>query len=120
MFTNNLAYPRRFPALSGLRITWDSRKPAGQRVLGIWLLGDSTKVGADGKPELVDQEAVLRTSTRKYLIMCGEYMSQGGDGYDAFKGKKLVIPGENGQSMSALVRKFLLGPFLNPLCASIL
>ncbi|KAJ6526896.1 Metallo-dependent phosphatase [Mycena vulgaris] len=105
----------RFPAISGLRVSWDSRKPAGSRVLGIWLLNESDgKLGPDGKPVLVDKEEVLRTSTRKYLIMCREYMWQGGDGYDVLKGKKLVITGENGQPMSALIRKFLLGAqFLN-------
>ncbi|EIN11144.1 Metallo-dependent phosphatase [Punctularia strigosozonata HHB-11173 SS5] len=103
----------RFPALSGLRVTFDSRKPAGQRVLGVWLLAEN-KVRADGTPELVDKEEVLRTSKRKYLIMCGEYMVQGGDGYDVLKGRPLPIPAENGQSKSALIRKFLLGAqFLN-------
>ncbi|KAJ3538174.1 hypothetical protein NM688_g6557 [Phlebia brevispora] len=103
----------RFPALSGLRVTFDSSREAGDRVLGVWLL-DSTKVGPDGKPELVDKEKVLRTSMRKYLIMCGEYMAQGGDGYDALKGKKLVIPAENGEPKSALIRDFLSGAqFLN-------
>ncbi|KAJ6553022.1 Metallo-dependent phosphatase [Mycena capillaripes] len=105
----------RFPAISGLRVSWDSRKPAGHRVLGIWLLDDSDgKLGPDGKPVLVDKEEVLRTSMRKYLIMCREYMYEGGDGYDVLKGKKLVITSENGQTMCALVRKFLLGAqFLN-------
>jgi 5'-nucleotidase len=102
---------RRFPAISGLRVSWDSRKPGGQRVLGVWLLAESKQIGADGKPILVDKEEVLRTSTRKYLIMCGEYMVQGGDGYDVLKGKKLVITAENGQSKGALIRKFLLGEF---------
>ncbi|KAF8145139.1 Metallo-dependent phosphatase-like protein, partial [Mycena galopus ATCC 62051] len=97
----------RFPAISGLRVSWDSRKPAGSRVLGIWLLNESDgKLGQDGKPVLVDKEEVLRTSTRKYLIMCREYMWQGGDEYDVLKGKKLVITGESGQPMSALIRKF--------------
>lgn len=29
---------RRFPVISGFRVSWDSRRPAGQRVLGVWLL----------------------------------------------------------------------------------
>ncbi|KXN90361.1 putative 5'-nucleotidase [Leucoagaricus sp. SymC.cos] len=104
----------RFPAMSGFRVSWDSRKPAGQRVLGIWLLDDSNKLGKDNKPVLVDKEEVLRTGTRKYLLMCGEHMARGGDGYDELIGKKLVITAENGQSCSALVRKYLLGvQFLN-------
>ncbi|KAF7791785.1 hypothetical protein EIP86_002809 [Pleurotus ostreatoroseus] len=92
----------RFPSLSGLRVTFDGRRPAGQRILGVWLLED-TKVGADGKPILVDKEEVLRTSTRSYLIICGEYMVKGGDGYDVLKGKKLIIAGENGQPKIALL-----------------
>ncbi len=28
----------RFPVISGFRVSWDSRKPPGQRVLGVWLL----------------------------------------------------------------------------------
>jgi 5'-nucleotidase len=75
------------------------------------LLGDSNQIGANNKPVLVDKEEVLRSSTRKYLIVAGEYMVQGGDGYDALKGKKLVITTENGQSKSALIRKYLLGEF---------
>ena len=68
------------------------------------------KLGPDGKPAIVDKEEVLRTNTeRKYLIMCGEYMWTGGDGYDVLKGKKLVIAAENGQPKTTLIRKFLLG-----------
>ncbi|OSD02817.1 Metallo-dependent phosphatase [Trametes coccinea BRFM310] len=28
----------RFPVISGFRVSWDSRRPPGQRVLGVWLL----------------------------------------------------------------------------------
>ena len=104
----------RFPALSGIYMSFDGNKPAGQRVLEVWLLADKTS-DQDG---IVKKEQVLRTSTRKYLIMCGEYMVNGGDGYDALKGKKQVITAENGQSKSALIRKFLLGRCLNLTCQS--
>lgn len=109
--TTDPAFARRFPTISGIRVTFDSSRPPNQRVLGIWLLGESTRFGADGKPELVDKEEVLRASTRKYLIMCGEYMTEGGDGYESLKDKKMVVPAENGQSKSALIRKVLLGKF---------
>ncbi|KAK7693426.1 hypothetical protein QCA50_002994 [Cerrena zonata] len=95
----------RFPALSGLRMTFDGSKPPGQRVLEVWLLADKVEC----KSGLVDKEQVLRSSTRKYLIMVGEYMVQGGDGYDVLKGQKQVLSAENGQSKSTIVRKFLLG-----------
>ncbi|KAJ7511422.1 Metallo-dependent phosphatase [Mycena galericulata] len=100
----------RFPAISGLRVSWDSRKPSGHRVQRIWLLDESDgKLGPDGKPVLVDKEEILPTSMRKYLIMCGYYIWEGNDGYDALKGKKLVITGETGQTKCQLIRKFLLG-----------
>ncbi|KAH9946326.1 Metallo-dependent phosphatase [Epithele typhae] len=35
----------RFPVISGFRVSWDSRKPKGQRVLGVWLLQEQS----DGK-----------------------------------------------------------------------
>ncbi|CDO69028.1 hypothetical protein BN946_scf184834.g35 [Trametes cinnabarina] len=31
----------RFPVISGFRVSWDSRRPPGQRVLGVWLLQES-------------------------------------------------------------------------------
>lgn len=99
----------RFPAISGLRVKWDSRKPGGKRIREIWLTKESDQIGTNGQPIMVDKEQVLRTSTRKYLIMAGEYMVQGGDGYTALKGQKEIITAENGQSKSALIRKFLLG-----------
>ncbi|TFK22412.1 Metallo-dependent phosphatase [Coprinopsis marcescibilis] len=98
----------RFPAISGFRVEWDSTKPPNQRVLGVWMLEDSSQVGPNGIPVLVDKEKVTR-SDKKYLIVTGEYLSQGGDGYAALKGQKLVITPENGQSKSQLVRKFLSG-----------
>lgn len=107
------AYPKqegRFPAVSGLRVKWDSSKAPNQRVLEVWLTKESEReLGPNERPINVDKEQVLRTSTRKYLIMCGEYMAKGGDGYDVLMGKKQVITGENGQSKSALIRKCLLG-----------
>ncbi|KAJ8502019.1 hypothetical protein ONZ45_g11924 [Pleurotus djamor] len=96
----------RFPAVSGLRVEWDSSKPAGKRVVSLSLLSES-KLDSKGNPTL---EKVDPTSTtRKYLVMVGEYMAQGGDGYDILKTQKQVLTAENGQSKSALVRKYLLG-----------
>ncbi|KAG5220151.1 Metallo-dependent phosphatase [Salix suchowensis] len=91
-----------------------NQQPAGHRVLGIWLLAESDKLGPDGSPIPVDKEEVLRNGTRKYLIMVGEYMFEGGDGYDILRTQKLVITAENGQSKSALIRKYLLGLLISP------
>ncbi|KIK93908.1 hypothetical protein PAXRUDRAFT_828526 [Paxillus rubicundulus Ve08.2h10] len=99
----------RFPAVSGFRVSWDSSRAGGSRVLGIWLQEESKEVGDDGKPKVVDKEEVLRTSNRKYVIMVGQYMAEGGDGYDVLTRQKVILGEENGQSKSALIRKFLLG-----------
>ncbi|KAI1790780.1 Metallo-dependent phosphatase [Ganoderma leucocontextum] len=32
----------RFPVISGFRVSWDSRRPSGQRVLGVWLLQEQS------------------------------------------------------------------------------
>ncbi|PPQ85477.1 hypothetical protein CVT24_008704, partial [Panaeolus cyanescens] len=78
----------RFPSVSGMRLTeQDPNKP--------------------GVP--IDKEEVKRTSTRKYFVMVGDYMAQGGDGYNVLKNKKQIITTENGQFKGALIRKLLLG-----------
>jgi len=41
--------------------------------------------------------------------MTTEYCSEGNDGYTAFKGSKYLVDEENGQLLSAVVRKYLLG-----------
>jgi len=61
---------RRFPAISGFRVEWDSRKVPGRRVLGVWLL----------KPGF--EEEIRREGGRKYKILTREYLAQGHDGYE--------------------------------------
>jgi hypothetical protein len=46
---------------------------------------------------------------RKYNIVTREYMAEGHDGYLALKGNKYLIDEEQGQLMSGIVRKYLLG-----------
>lgn len=95
--------------ISGFRVSWDSRRPAGQRVLGIWLLQETLGSG-NGTPVLVDGEEVKRgKSGRRYTILTREYLAEGHDGYTALVGGKYLVDEENGQPISALVRKYLLG-----------
>ncbi|OJA12753.1 hypothetical protein AZE42_07928, partial [Rhizopogon vesiculosus] len=107
---------RRFPVVSGLRITWDSRRPAGQRVLGIWLQKDVSNtdfnsITVDGGDEIKPDK-----DGRKYKILTREYMAQGNDGYTALPGHAYLIDEETGQIMSSLVRKYTLGSrFINRL-----
>ncbi|KAF7800272.1 hypothetical protein EIP86_011519 [Pleurotus ostreatoroseus] len=124
----------RFPIVSGFRVSWDSRRPKGQRVLGVWLVqepsgstsptpfhsGTSTPaaaaVGGLLSPEgsmpsvLVDIEPVKRErGGRMYRLVTREYMAAGHDGFDVFKGKTYLVDEESGQMMSTIVRKYLLG-----------
>jgi 5'-nucleotidase len=111
---------RRFPIVSGLRVSWDSRRPPGQRVLGIWLLqevavipsGGSGTSSGTGTPALVDGEFVKREKNgRTYKIVTRNYLATGHDGYTTLPGHRYLIDDENGQLMSSLVRKYLLGGY---------
>lgn len=102
----------RFPVISGFRVTWDSRLSPGQRVLGIWLLRETPGFGNNdnGGPTLVDGEEVKREKTGKmYKIVTRQYMVEGHDGFTPLVGRKYLVDDENGQLMSTLVRKYLLG-----------
>ena len=109
---------RRFPIVSGLRVSWDSRRLPGQRVLGIWLLQEapsspsesSSSGSGSGTPAFVDGEFIRREKNgRMYKIVTREYLAVGHDGYTALPGHKYLIDDEHGQLLSSLVRKYLLG-----------
>ncbi len=104
--------------ITGFRVSWDSRRPPGQRVLSVWLLedqaDDASVVSNDSgfsTPALNDREAISRDDiTPKYKILTREYMAQGHDGFTPLSGNKYLIDDESGQITSAVVRKYLLGP----------
>lgn len=104
----------RFPVVSGLQVEWDSSKPKGQRVLSVELLQEAQ---SDDVSE-GSQTPNLKTTTipvknekggRMYNVITRQYMAQGFDGYDAFKGCKMLVDDENGRIMSDLIRHYLLG-----------
>jgi len=102
----------RFPVISGFRVSWDSRRPPGQRVLGIWLLQEAPSSASEspGTGALVDGESVKREkSGRTYKIVTRDYLASGHDGYTALPGHRYLIDEEHGQLPSSLVRKYLLG-----------
>lgn len=123
----------RFPIISGFRVSWDSRLPAGHRVLGIWLVQQQNSSGSvtpfhsgSSTPSpggllqeinhtlggLVDLDEVKRVKGgKKYSIVTREYMAQGHDGFVALKDQKYLVDDESGQMMSAIVRKYLLGEY---------
>jgi 5'-nucleotidase len=68
---------------------------------------------------LVEEEIKREKGGRKYKIVTREYMAQGHDGYLSLAGNKYLISGEEGQLMSAIVRKYLLvSPLRYPIPAS--
>jgi len=107
----------RFPVISGFRVSWDSRRPPDQRVVGVWLQEEysdniSIKSSDSGPstPVLKDGEPIPRDSiTPKYKILTRDYMAQGHDGFTSLKGNKYLIDDESGQITSTVVRKYLLG-----------
>ena len=104
--------------ITGFRVSWNSRRPPGQRVLGVWLLEDQADdvsvVSNDtdfSTSALKDGEAISRDDTKpKYKILTREYMAQGHDGFTPLSGNKYLIDDESGQITSTVVRKYLLGP----------
>ena len=102
--------------IAGFRVSWDSRRPSGQRVLGVWLLEDQAddvsvvSNDSDLTPTLKDGEAISRDDTKpKFKILTREYMAQGHDGFTPLSGNKYLIDDEAGQITSSVVRKYLLG-----------
>ncbi|CDR87142.1 related to 5`-nucleotidase precursor [Sporisorium scitamineum] len=59
------------------------------------------------RPALVSRGPLEMDKT--YRVVTREYLAEGYDGFDALKRGKFVIDHENGQLMSTIVRKFLLG-----------
>lgn len=71
--------PGRFPQVSGIRFTFDARRPAGSRIM-------SVEVG--GQP--LDDKKTYTLATNTFLV------EKGGDGYTMFSGAKYLVDAENG------------------------
>ena len=100
--------------MSGFRVTWDSSRPKGQRVVSIRRALDQKESNhtepSDQEPAGLDGAPVERErGGQMYKVVTREYMAEGHDGYSALKGCKYLIDEENGKLMSALVRQYLLG-----------
>jgi len=74
------AEPGRFPQVSGIRYTFDARRPAGSRIVD---------VSINGKPLDLN---------RNYTLAATDYVAiDGGDGYAMFKGVRVLLPRERAQ-----------------------
>ena len=69
----------RFPQVAGMKVVADKSKPAGSRVV-------SVEIG--GKP--LDPKATYKLATNDYML-------DGGDGYTALKGGKVVVDARGGK-----------------------
>jgi len=106
----NSFFHSRFPVVSGLRISWDTRRQPGERVIGIWLLLEEENGRNNENGVHLNLEPVLRVKGgRKYRIVTREYMVDGHDGYEALRGSRQLIDHECGELMSSIVRRYLLG-----------
>jgi 5'-nucleotidase len=80
--------PGRFPQVSGLRFTFDARRPAGSRVL---------EVTVNGLP--LDDKKNYTLATTSFMAV------DGGDGYTMLQGKKFLIRPEQGQAAPEVLRR---------------
>ncbi|EJD33726.1 hypothetical protein AURDEDRAFT_177193 [Auricularia subglabra TFB-10046 SS5] len=103
----------RFPIVSGLRVEWDSRKPPGSRVLSIKVEASAERPNEPGDqtphPAAQWRDLERRKGGEKFRVVTREYLAQGHDGFEPFKGYPYLIDDENGIIMSTIVRRFLLG-----------
>ena len=74
------AEPGRFPQVSGMRFTFDGRRPPGSRIVDLTI---------NGKP--LDEK-------KTYTLAASDYIAiDGGDGYAMLKTARVLIPRERGQ-----------------------
>ncbi len=74
------AEPGRFPQVSGVRFTFDGRRPPGSRIVDLAI---------NGKP--LDEK-------KTYTLAASDYIAiDGGDGYAMLKTARVLIPRERGQ-----------------------
>ncbi|KAH9484179.1 Trifunctional nucleotide phosphoesterase protein YfkN [Psilocybe cubensis] len=102
----------RFPAISGFRVTWDSRREPGHRVLGVWLLIPSNEAESNkeiDKSHYAEEPVKNEVGGRTYRIVSREYMVQGHDGFEALTKGKILVDHECGEMLSTIVRKYMLG-----------
>ena len=79
------AEPGRFPQVSGIRYAYDTTRPAGSRIVSVTV---------NGQP---------LAPSKTYTLATSEFLLEGGDGYDLFKGKQNLL--KERLTDSAVLRK---------------
>jgi 5'-nucleotidase len=80
--------PGRFPQVSGLRFTFDARRPVGSRV---------TEITINGQP--LDDRKTYTLATTSFLAV------EGGDGYQLLQNQRFLIKPEQGERAPEILRK---------------
>jgi len=76
-----------FPHVSGIRFTFDARKPAGERI---------TSIEVNGQP--LDE-------TKTYTVATNDFLASGGDGYTMFTNGQIAF--DSGELLSTIVMNYL-------------
>jgi len=79
----------RFPQVSGIEVDYDPRRPAGARVVAV------RHKGAPLDPDHV------------YTLATNDFLARGGDGYEVFAGKTLLIESRAGTLMATQVIDYI-------------
>ena len=85
------AEPGRFPQVSGVRFTFDARRPAGSRI---------TEITVNGRP--LDAQKLYTLAASDYIAI------DGGDGYEMLKSARVLIPRERAQLDSDVVQRVIV------------
>jgi 5'-nucleotidase len=85
------AEPGRFPQVSGIRFTFDGRRPPGSRIVDLSI---------NGKP--LDDKKMYTLATSDYVAI------DGGDGYAMLKTARVLIPRERGQFDSDVLQSTIV------------
>ena len=81
-----------FPHVSGLKVSYDPHGPVGKRVQSVHVTGNTPKV---------------LNLDQSYLIATLDYLADGGDGYEAFKGCEQISTPRGSQLLWEILRTYL-------------
>jgi 2',3'-cyclic-nucleotide 2'-phosphodiesterase (5'-nucleotidase family) len=78
-----------FPQVSGLVMTIDEKRAAGDRVIDVRVAGQPLDL------------------TKTYTVAIPDFLLKGGDGYTMFAGQRVLTPPESGELMVSVLEKYV-------------
>jgi 2',3'-cyclic-nucleotide 2'-phosphodiesterase (5'-nucleotidase family) len=85
-----------YPQVSGITLRVDAGAPPGSRARDVIVNGDP-----------ID-------ANREYTLAIPNFLLDGGDGYDMFKGQRIAIGPESGPMVHAAIERFISGREIAP------